>query len=109
MSLKHPLELLHPSSLKSLSYKLQYLVNSRLWLKVLLAMLAGFLIGLIVNPSSGFFGKDFALIIGEWLALPGTIFLALIQMIVLPLIFASIIRGMAASDNVESLKKMVCL
>ena len=103
--IRHPIELLHPESLKHLSSKLQYLVKSKLWAKVIFAMFVGLLIGLILNPSSGFFQKDFALIIGEWLALPGTIFLALIQMIVLPLIFASIIRGIAASENIESLKK----
>jgi Na+/H+-dicarboxylate symporter len=104
-TIKHPLELLHPESLKHLSHKLHYLVSSKLWLKVLIALFLGVIIGLLVNPSAGFFEKDFAFIIGEWLALPGTIFLALIQMIVIPLVFASIIRGIASSDSVEQLKK----
>jgi Na+/H+-dicarboxylate symporter len=43
---------------------------------------------------------------GSWLALPGQIFLGLIQMIVVPLVFASIITGLAASEDIEQLRKM---
>jgi len=38
-------------------------------------------------------------------ALPGYIFLGLLQMIVIPLIFASIILGVASSPNINDLKK----
>ncbi|MDD3083686.1 MAG: dicarboxylate/amino acid:cation symporter, partial [Candidatus ainarchaeum sp.] len=103
--LKQPIELLHPESLKRLSAKLQHLINKKLWLKVLIALFIGVIVGLFINPTSGFFEKEIAFIIGEWLALPGTIFLALIQMIVIPLIFASIIRGIASSENINQLKK----
>jgi Na+/H+-dicarboxylate symporter len=44
--------------------------------------------------------------IGEWLALPGYLFLAMLQMIVVPLVFASIIRGIAAGEDMEQLKKI---
>ena len=40
----------------------------------------------------------------SWLALPGQLFLALIQMIVIPLVFASIIRGLAATENLDQLR-----
>jgi Na+/H+-dicarboxylate symporter len=103
--IKRPIELLHPESLVHLSYKLQHLIHTRLWLKVIVAMAAGFFIGILLNPATGFFEKESSLIIGEWLALPGTVFLALIQMILIPLIFASIIRGIASSESTENLKK----
>ena len=103
--IRPPIELLHPESLVGLSWKLQHLINTRLWLKVIVAMAAGLFVGILLNPLTGFFEKDSALMIGEWLALPGTIFLALIQMILIPLIFASIIRGIASSESTENLKK----
>ena len=37
---------------------------------------------------------------------PGQLFLALIQMIVIPLVFASIIRGLAATENLSQLKSI---
>ncbi|WP_406672392.1 dicarboxylate/amino acid:cation symporter, partial [Natronospira sp.] len=45
-----------------------------------------------------------AALITNWLALPGYVFLALIQMIVIPLVVASIILGMASSDSMASLR-----
>jgi Na+/H+-dicarboxylate symporter len=44
--------------------------------------------------------------IGNWVAIPGQVFLVLIQMIVVPLVFASVILGIAASENMEQLRKM---
>ncbi|MGD8999439.1 MAG: dicarboxylate/amino acid:cation symporter, partial [Granulosicoccaceae bacterium] len=40
------------------------------------------------------------------LALPGQLFLILIQMIVIPLVFASVIRGLAAGENLEQLRRL---
>ena len=37
---------------------------------------------------------------------PGQLFLALIQMIVIPLVFASVILGITASEDMEQLKKL---
>lgn len=102
---KHPIEIINPRPLKHASKELEKLIKGKIWLKVIIAMLLGILIGIIMNPSVGFIEQDIALIISEWLALPGNIFLALVQMIVIPLIFASIIRGIAASENIEQLKK----
>jgi len=102
---KHPIELIHPRSLKYTSHKLQHFLQKRLWLKVIIAMLLGILVGLLLNPTTGLVAKETGLIFSEWIVLPGVIFLALIQMIVIPLIFASIIRGIAASENINQLKK----
>jgi len=102
---KHPIELIHPRSLKYASHKLQNFLQKRLWLKVIIAMLLGILVGLLLNPTTGLIAKDTGIILSEWIVLPGVIFLALVQMIVIPLIFASIIRGIAASENINQLKK----
>ncbi|SFM14076.1 Na+/H+-dicarboxylate symporter [Methanolobus profundi] len=104
--LPEPLTLIHPRSLKHLNYHLQELVKGRLWLKILIGMLLGIVTGLVLGPSSGFIDPDMSYTIGEWLALPGYVFLALLQMIVVPLVFASIIRGIAAGEDMEQLKRI---
>ncbi len=102
----HPLELIKPRSLKFLSHKLINLVESRLWLKVIVGMFLGIILGLILGPTIGIIDPQVSAIFVEWLALPGTVFLRIIQMIIIPLIFASVIRGIAANNNIQSLKKI---
>lgn len=105
----HPLktiEYLHPRSLARLSGHLKGLVEGRLWLKVLIGMGAGLLVGVLLGPSVGLLEAQTAVTVGNWLALPGRLFLATIQMIVIPLVVASVIRGLAASENIEQLKKL---
>lgn len=102
----HPLSLLHPRSLKYLNRHLQELVKSRLWAKILLAMLLGVATGVILGPTAGLIDADTAEVLGNWLAIPGNLFLGVIQMIVIPLIFASIISGLASTDDMEQLRKM---
>jgi Na+/H+-dicarboxylate symporter len=104
--LPHPLELLQPKSLVRLSGYLQSLIKGRLWLKILLGMMLGIGVGTLLGPSAGLVPPDIARPIANWLAIPGQIFLVLIQMIVIPLIFASLILGIAASENMEQLRKL---
>lgn len=101
----YPLDLRHNDSLKSLSRNLHDLLEKKLWLKILAAMGLGVLFGLLLGPFGGYVDPASAEIIGEWIALPGYIFLGLLQMIVVPLIFASIILGVASSPNINDLKK----
>lgn len=100
------LSALHPRSLKHLSDTLLHLVEERLWLKVLVAMFAGMLIGIMLGPSVGWVKPATGTLIGSWLAFPGQLFLATIQMVVIPLVFASIIRGLAASESLEQLRRL---
>ncbi|MEE4281043.1 MAG: dicarboxylate/amino acid:cation symporter [Pseudomonadales bacterium] len=100
------LSALHPTSLKHLSHHLARLVETRLWLKVLIGMFTGLLLGLLLGPTVGWVDRDTGNLIGNWLALPGQLFLAVIQMIVVPLVIASVIRGLAASENVDQLRKL---
>jgi Na+/H+-dicarboxylate symporter len=98
------LEHLHPRSLKTLTAPLRRLVTGRLWLQVLIAMVLGVAVGTLLNPDMGWVKRPTALAVGEWIALPGHLFLGFIQMIVVPLILASIIRGIAAASDVQQLK-----
>jgi len=97
---------LYPRSLKYLTDYLQSMVRNRLWLKVLIGMVLGISAGILIGPSVGWVKPSTANIVGDWLAFPGKLFLALIQMIVIPLIFASIIRGLAATEDLEQLRRM---
>lgn len=101
----HPLELIHPRSLMQLSDSLAVLARGRLWLQVLLALFLGGMVGILLGPSVGWVEPRSAVLIGNWLALPGKLFLALIQMVVVPLVVASVIRGLAASEDMEQLRR----
>jgi len=92
-------------SLRSLNSYLQRLVAGRLWLKVLVALFLGVGLGLLLSPERGYLSGATSETVGNWLALPGMLFLKLVQMIMIPLIIASIITGIA-SNNKEDLKRL---
>lgn len=95
-----------PRPLRHLSVYLATLVKGRLWLKVLIGMSLGLVVGTLLGPSVGWVAPETGTLIGNWLAFPGQLFLATIQMIVIPLVIASVVRGLAASENLEQLRKM---
>ena len=97
---------LNPRSLTRLAGHLSELVKGQLWLKVLLGMGLGLSTGMLLGPSAGLVEPETGATIGNWLAFPGHLFLATIQMIVIPLVFASVILGLAASENVDQLKRL---
>ena len=68
-------------------------------------MVLGVGVGMILGPTGGLVDEGTARLIGSWLAIPGRVFLGLIQMIVVPLVFASIICGLAASESVDQLRR----
>src|SRR5690606_34173204 len=41
----------------------------------------------------------------NWIAFPGNLFIRVVQMIMIPLMFSSIVQGIAGGDNTEYLKK----
>jgi len=100
------LEVLEPRPLMHLASHLSDLVAGRLWLKVIIGMSMGLLTGVLLGPSAGFVATETGVLIGNWLALPGNLFLAAVQMIVIPLVFASIILGLASSENVDQLRRL---
>lgn len=100
----HPIEILRPRSLSYLHERIRVLVSGRLWLKVLIGMALGAVVGYLLNPETALVGKELAETAGNWAALPGTIFLTIVQMIVVPLVFASVIRGIASNNSLSQLK-----
>lgn len=99
-------EFLHPRSLGALVHPLQRLIERRLWAKILIGVVLGIGVGFVLGPSADWVATPTARVVGEWLALPGMVFLAVLQMIVVPLVFASIIRGLAASESVQQLRRL---
>ena len=97
---------IRPGSLRSLSGYLSGLVHGRLWLKVLIGMALGLLAGVLLGPSAGLVDPHTGAMVGSWLAFPGQLFIASIQMIVIPLVIASVVRGLAASENLEQLRRL---
>ncbi|NLJ56347.1 MAG: dicarboxylate/amino acid:cation symporter [Firmicutes bacterium] len=104
--MKQNSELAHPKPLINLVQYLQGMIRGRLWLKILVAMVLGLATGMFLTSLTALLKKETVEVLGSWLAIPGNIFLGLIQMIVIPLIFASIIRGLASSEDLEQLKKV---
>lgn len=83
------------------------LLRSRLWLQIVIAMVLGLSIGLALSPEGlALVPESTSLALAEWLKLPGTIFLNLIQMVVIPLVISSIALGICGGGNIEYLKRV---
>jgi len=90
--------------LNDLAVYLTDLVQKRLWLKVIIGLVLGIGVGLMLNPSTGIFDESIGHSLSNWLNLPGEIFMKLAQMVMIPLIFASIISGLVSnvSDRLKT-------
>jgi Na+/H+-dicarboxylate symporter len=89
-----------------LALRLSGFVRARLWLQVLFAMLSGVATGMAIGPAGGWLSPGTAQLVSNWLAMPGYLFLAMVQMIVIPLLVASIILGMTSSRDLDRLRSM---
>lgn len=95
--------------IKSFKYpipQITYLVKKKLWAQVLFALFLGLIVGIVLGPEVGIVEKDTAEVITDWLSIPANLFLKIIQMIIIPLIFASIIRGITSSGSLEQLQRL---
>ncbi len=64
----------------------------RLTLTILIAMIAGAVVGLVLHAT--LVGPTLASVAG-WLTIPSDLFLRLIKMIIAPLVFATLVTGIA--------------
>ena len=64
------------------------LLRERLWLQVLIGMVLGIGTGVLLGPGFNLVERETAETVGNWLALPGRLFLASIQFVVIPLVVA---------------------
>ena len=93
-------------SIGRLAARLSGMVRAPLWLQVLVAMALGVGLGMAIGPTGGLLAPATAQLVGNWIAMPGYLFLAMVQMIVIPLVVASIILGMASSQDMQQLRSM---
>lgn len=96
-------------SLKALAGPLNQLRRAQLWLQVVVGMVLGIATGLVLGPDGGWVDPAVGELIGEWLALPGEIFLTLIQMVVLGLVLSSVILGINTSGDRAALRRIGAL
>ncbi|AYV56014.1 dicarboxylate/amino acid:cation symporter [Leptospira kmetyi] len=92
--------------LNSLSAKILNHLKEKLWLKILIGMNAGIFAGILLGSDLSLVERNVAQLITSWLVIPGLIFIALLQMIMVPLIFSSIILGICSAENLENVKKL---
>ena len=98
---------LSPVRLHALAGRLDYLLRTRLWAQIVAAMILGVALGLGLSPRGGaWVPAATGEVIGAWLALPGQVFLALIQMIVVPLVVSSIVLGIAGGGSAEFVRRL---
>ncbi|MCB0355984.1 MAG: dicarboxylate/amino acid:cation symporter, partial [Bdellovibrionales bacterium] len=86
--------------------QLDHLIAGRLWLKIIIALCLGVILGLFLSPTWQFVSVEKSQSLSDWLAIPGQLFISLIQLVVIPLVFASVILGIVSSDSVEQLRKL---
>lgn len=85
----------------------RFLIRTRLWAQILIAMVLGVVAGLVLSPSAvGLASADLVPVLSDWFRLPGAIFLNLIQMVVVPLIVCSIILGIVSAGDPDLLRKV---
>lgn len=98
-----------PRSLPRQVGQLNPLRRQRLWFQVLIGMGAGVIVGILLGPGVGLIDSRSSLLIGNWLALPGRLFLTAIQFVVVPLVVASVIRGIAGGERQAGFGRMSSL
>jgi len=81
--------------------KLYTLLHNKLYAQVIAALILAVIFGITAGPYLR--SLSYGTTILEWIALPGVLFIKLIQMIVIPLVIASIMLGIA---NIGSIKKL---
>ena len=69
--------------------------------KIIIGMILGIIFGFIMNTVAG--GKD---IVTDWIAPFGTIFINLLKLIAVPLILASLIKGISDLKDISKIKSM---
>jgi len=82
----------------NLANKLETLARGKLWLQAIIGLFLGVIVGLLLGPDFSLVSPEVGGTITNWLALPGEVFLRLIKMVLIPLVVASIIRGIGASS-----------
>ena len=93
-------------SLTNLGGNLRSLLQERLWLQVLIGMALGIATGICIGPSANLVPAKIAVVVANWVALPGQLFLLSIQFVVIPLVVAAVSRGICAGQGSADLGRL---
>ncbi len=105
------LQRLEPPSIRprlgELTDDVRGLLRSRMWLRVLIGGAVGVGLGLVLSPEGvGVLDPSEVEEVGGYMALPGDIFLALLEMIVVPLVVSSIVLGVSSAGDPAVLRRV---
>ena len=81
-------------------------IQEKLWLKILIALFLGAVFGYILSSDVAVIKAEHATQISTWVAFPGYLFLRVLQMVVIPLVMASLILGIAGGESLSLIKKL---
>ena len=96
----------HPhKQLRDVTLKLESLLRGKLWLQALVGLGLGIGFGMVMGPDAGLLEPAKVQLVMGWVALPGELFLRLIKMVIIPLLVASIIRGLGGTTDAQKLRK----
>jgi Na+/H+-dicarboxylate symporter len=93
-------------AVRDLAKDLDQFVKGQLWAKILFSLTLGILGGIVLGPDFKLIDPDISLSLAHWVAFPGEIFLALIKLVVIPLVFASVVLGIIGGDSLQRLKSL---
>jgi len=91
--------------IKDLYFYIQNFIQRRLWLRVLMAMFLGISLGAYFATKPSWIEENILQSAVNWISFPGNLFIRVVQMIMIPLMFSSVVQGIAGGDNAEYLKK----
>lgn len=75
-----------------------------LWLQVFAGLVTGILVGVLLGADIGWVTPEASARVINWLALPGYFFLAMLKMIVVPLVLASVVAGIAEAGSIAAVR-----
>ncbi|TGN10941.1 dicarboxylate/amino acid:cation symporter [Leptospira ilyithenensis] len=76
------------------------------WLKIFIGLVFGVIAGICFHPDRNFISEETASTFLPWLRFPGDVFLNLLQMIMIPLVIASVALGVSSLSNLSDLYKL---
>lgn len=73
------------------------LLKAHLWLRIVTGMVLGILVAAFVPIPEA---------IKDWVVLPGDVFIVLLKMVIVPLVLASVILGVASAGSLQALERI---